>query len=374
MSLSERALSLIDAVYEAGREPRGWRAAVDQFVTVVGAMGGGLQFHDAKSLQPTFCEQVGLSRESISDYVAGFMRDNPVVKASLALPVGVPVFDWMATPKGALMQTPIYREWGRRNGVHGMANVVLLRDKTQFANFNLLRSPALGDFARDDLQLLNVMAPHLRRAVEMNWLLRKLDCERYAAYAALERLESAVQLVGADSYVVHMNGAAAETIAANDGLELFRNRLQAAKIEPGREMARYIHDAATHWGSRGGTVVLPRPSGRRPLVARIYPLSARARFQPPEGARAVVFVVDPELQAPEPASQVALVYGLTKAEARLLERLVDSPTLLAAADVLAITEATARTLLGRIFAKTGTVRQAELVRLVFTTRPPTRPG
>ena len=194
MSLSERALSLIDAVYEAGREPHGWRVAVDRFVTTVGAMGGGLQFHDTKSLQPTFCGQVGLSRESISDYVAGFMRDNPVVKASLAMPVGVPVLDWMATPKRTLMRTPIYQEWGRRNGVHGMANVVLLRDKTQFANFNLIRSPSLGDFERNDLKLLNVMAPHLRRAVEMNGLLAKMDRERYAAYAALERLDASLAL------------------------------------------------------------------------------------------------------------------------------------------------------------------------------------
>ena len=101
MSLSDRALALIDAIYEAGREPRGWRTAVDRFISSIGAMGGGLQFHDTKSLQPTFCEQVGLSPESISDYVAGFMRDNPVVKASLALPVGVPILDWMATPKRA---------------------------------------------------------------------------------------------------------------------------------------------------------------------------------------------------------------------------------------------------------------------------------
>jgi len=372
MSLSDRALLLIDVIYEAGREPQGWRTAIDRFMASVGAMGGGLQFHDRKSLQPTFCEQVGLSRESISDYVAGFMRDNPVVKASLALPVGVPILDWMATPKRTLMRTAIYQDWGRRNGVHGMANVVLLRDRTQFANFNLIRSPALGDFARDDLQLLNVMAPHLQRAVEMNRLLAKLDRERYAAYAALERLESAVLFVGANGYVVHMNEAAAELIAARDGLELCGNRVCAQRREVDRDLAGRVHDAAFHRHARGGTVIVPRSSGRRPLIARIYPLSARARFVPPDEARVVVFVTDPELRQQEPVSHVARAYGLTKAEARLLARLIDSATLLEAADVLAISEPTARTLLGRIFAKTGTRRQAELVRLVLTMRPPVR--
>jgi DNA-binding CsgD family transcriptional regulator len=372
MSFSDRALALIDAIYEAGREPRGWRAAIDRFIASIGAMGGGLQFHDTKSLQPTFCEQVGLSRESISDYVAGFMRDNPVVKASLALPVGVPILDWMATPKRTLMRTAIYQDWGRRNGVHGMANVVLLRDRAQFANFNLIRSQALGDFARDDLRLLSIMAPHLQRAVEMNRLLAKLDRERYAAYAALERLVSAVLFVGADGYVVHMNGAAADMIAARDGLELSRNRLCAQRPEVDCDLAGRVHDAAFHREARGGTVIVPRPSGRRPLIAHIYPLSARGRFVPPDDAHVVVFVADPELRPQEPVSHVARAYGLTKAEARLLARLIDSATLLETADVLAISEATARTLLGRIFAKTGTRRQAELVRLVLTMRPPVR--
>jgi DNA-binding CsgD family transcriptional regulator len=372
MSFSEGALSLVDAVYEAGREPQGWRLAVDQIVKFSGAMGGGLQFHNTKSLQPTFCEQVGLTRDSIAEYVSGFMRDNPVVKASLRTPVGVPILDWMAMPKRDLMRTPIYQEWGRRNGVHGMANVVLHREQAQFANFNLIRSPALGDFQRDDLKLLNVMAPHLRRAVEMNRLLRKLDRERYAAYAVLEHLDTAVLFLAADGYVVHMNGVAAEVIAANDGLGLARNRLLAAQSNANLEMARQIHDAATHRGGRGGTVVLPRPSGRRPLVVRIYPLTYRARFVPPDGASVVAFVTDPELRMELPVSSVARVYRLAKAETRLLAQLINSPTLLSAADALGITEATARTLLGRIFAKTGTSRQAELVRLVFTTRPPVR--
>jgi DNA-binding CsgD family transcriptional regulator len=93
---------------------------------------------------------------------------------------------------------------------------------------------------------------------------------------------------------------------------------------------------------------------------------------PPDGAQVAVFVTDPELRPQEPVAGVAGAYRLTKAEARLLARLIDSPTLLEAADALAITEATARTLLGRIFAKTGTERQAQLIRLVLTMRPPVR--
>lgn len=242
---------------------------------------------------------------------------NPVVKASLSTPVGVPILDWMAVPKRDLMQTPIYQEWGRRNGVHAMANVVLLREATQFANFNLIRSPALGDFEQHDLKWLDLMAPHLRRAVEMNRLLAKLDRDRYAAYAALEHLKTAVLLLGADGYVVHMNAAAVAMVNAKDGLELSHNRLHAAKPDADRALARMMHVAAFHLGGQGGTAILPRPSGRRALVARIYPLVTRGCFVPPQGARVIVFLTDPEVPLPS-IDHVARAYGLTKAEARLV--------------------------------------------------------
>lgn len=373
MSISERVLSLVDAVYEAGREPHGWRSAVEQFLRVVGATGGGLQLHDAKSWQPLFCEQVGLSRESIDDYVERFMHHNPVVKASVAKPVGVPVLDWMAVPKRDLVRTPIYQEWARRNGVHSSANIVLSREHGRFANFNLIRSLALDEFSLDDLKLLNAVAPHLMRAVDMNRSLEKLNRERYAAYAVLERIEAGVLLVGAGGYVVHMNGTAADVLATKDGIVLVHNRISPQSSDARRELARLIHDAASHSGCRGGTLAVARQSGRRPFSVRVYPLSVRGRFVPPNGASAIVFVTDPEWKPQYPATAVALAYGLTAAETRLLTQLLESPTLLAAADALRIAESTARTHLTRILAKTGTSRQTELFRLVHRTKPPQRP-
>ena len=87
------------------------------------------------------------------------------------------------------------------------------------------------------------------------------------------------------------------------------------------------------------------------------------------GCPPVVIVADAEFLAQEAVAHVALAYGLTRAEARLLESL----TLLEAAEALALIEATVRILWGRVFVKTGTERQVELVRHVLAMRPPSRP-
>ena len=63
-------------------------------------------------------------------------------------------------------------------------------------------------------------------------------------------------------------------------------------------------------------------------------------------------------------------YGLTKAERRLLEMLASGMTILEAGEALDVSANTARTHLRSLFAKTGTHRQAELIRLATTTLPP----
>ena len=372
MSIAAGVLSAIDWVYEAGREPAGWPKAVERVIALVGASGGGMQVHDAKTWRPMHCAQLGLSRESIDDYVSAFMRANPVVKAASRTPLGTPLTDWMAIPKPDLLRSPIYQEFGRRNQIHGMANVTLVRNKGLFANFNLLRSQRLGDFEKADVEILGALGPHLVRAAEMNLALEKLNRERYAAYAALERMETGVLFVAADGFVIHMNSAAADMIAAKDAVILRHNRLGALLPGPDKELARVVAEAASRTGQQGGTLVVPRTLGGRPLLARVYPLSTRGRFTPPDHATVIVYLTDPELQPSDPVSDLARAYRLAPAELRLLTRLLDSPSLLEAADSLGIAEATARTLLGRIFAKTGTNRQVELMRLLLATRQPLR--
>lgn len=63
------------------------------------------------------------------------------------------------------------------------------------------------------------------------------------------------------------------------------------------------------------------------------------------------------------------LFGLTGAEARLSVSLTSGMTLQEAAAKQAITFKTARTYLERIFSKTGTRQQSQLVALVKASRP-----
>jgi DNA-binding CsgD family transcriptional regulator len=79
---------------------------------------------------------------------------------------------------------------------------------------------------------------------------------------------------------------------------------------------------------------------------------------------AIVFVADPEQDDELPESRLRVLYGMTRAEARVAGLISKGGGVKATARILGIAPSTARTHLHRVFDKTGTTRQAELAHLV----------
>ena len=71
-----------------------------------------------------------------------------------------------------------------------------------------------------------------------------------------------------------------------------------------------------------------------------------------------------------PGEAFARLYGMTGGELRVLLALAQGLGAKEAADMLGIGEPTVRTHLQRIFSKTATTRQADLLRLLQTATPP----
>lgn len=77
-----------------------------------------------------------------------------------------------------------------------------------------------------------------------------------------------------------------------------------------------------------------------------------------------MFVRKAELELPHPVEALAKRYGLTAAEMRILFAIVEIGGVPDVANMLGISQATVKTHLQRIFDKTDTARQADLVKIV----------
>jgi DNA-binding CsgD family transcriptional regulator len=126
----------------------------------------------------------------------------------------------------------------------------------------------------------------------------------------------------------------------------------------------------------GGTIELRRGENCPPLLAHVILLAASraAAVFDIDRPAAAVFVVDPTAGLAAKIDRVSAQFGLTTAETRVLTEIIRGSGLLAAAAKLKITELTARSHANRIFAKTGTARQTELIRRFFETALPGLPA
>ena len=115
----------------------------------------------------------------------------------------------------------------------------------------------------------------------------------------------------------------------------------------------------------GGAFTLLRPSGRLPLRVLVSPLARESVIAPNPNAFAIVLVSDDTGSRCVSPDALEGLYGLTPAEAALAALLVEGLTLQQAAAARGVVVETARSHLKRIFAKTGTTRQSELVRLLL---------
>ena len=79
-----------------------------------------------------------------------------------------------------------------------------------------------------------------------------------------------------------------------------------------------------------------------------------------------MFISDPEAAQQTNLECLAATFGLTPAESRLADHFTQGKSLTESAEALGITQETARVHLKRIFEKTYTHRQGELMRLLLS--------
>jgi DNA-binding CsgD family transcriptional regulator len=199
---------------------------------------------------------------------------------------------------------------------------------------------------------------------------------------AIEAIGFGIVLVTKDGFITFANTMARELMRRGEGMRSSSGWLAATSAEVTtrlRNLLKFGSKAASN-GANGAapsaaTIILERGEGRQALFAHVMALNRGGDANRQDAsAAAVVFIIDPELYALPSFEAFATLYGLTRAEARVLQEIIGGKGLVAAAGKLRVSEATARTHMQRIFDKTGTKRQTELLCLFFKATLPGQIG
>jgi DNA-binding CsgD family transcriptional regulator len=224
---------------------------------------------------------------------------------------------------------------------HGMGANIGLGDGRIFTVF-AVRSHQKGAFGRAEVERCARLLPHLQRAVHLAGNLEQVDLQRAAALETLEALRLCV--------------SRGELCAST-----------AAETQALRKMLAETRSIATGEYVAGASgLAIPRPDGKPPLAVFAFPLRMHGwRLGARRPAVAVFVSIPGEEEAGDPALP-AKIFAFTPAEAAVASLVGQGHGLRLVAERLGVSLNTAHFHLQRIFEKTGTHRQAELVRLLGT--------
>ncbi len=166
-----------------------------------------------------------------------------------------------------------------------------------------------------------------------------------------------------------MNRRAEAFLQSHKGLSAAANKLCAPTLRQTAHLRDFISQAAstiTGNGRHPGGVITIRRSGSFPLKLHVTPLASSSQTGIDRRPAVAIFFAAQEQPVSPDAAVLGALLELSPAEARLTAALVCGKTLQQFATEAAVSISTARTLLSRVFSKTGASRQAELVSLALT--------
>jgi DNA-binding CsgD family transcriptional regulator len=268
-------------------------------------------------------------------------------------------------------RTDIFNDWYKPQGAEALMRTNLLVEGPVCTVVTVGRRYSEGDFRASEIRLFAALIPHLQRAVQLQLRLAGVDGPPAGMAELLNRLRQGVLLVDGAARVIFANRAAEIMLRAGAGVFLGRDGLRAETPGETAVLRRIIADCAApkgELGGAGGRLRLSREN-RAQLTVLVVPHRARFAWIDVARPRAILFITDPEEADTVRRESLQQDFGLTPAEAGFTREILKAAGLQAAADRLGISLTTARTHLAHVFDKTGTHRQAELVRLILQSQP-----
>jgi DNA-binding CsgD family transcriptional regulator len=375
---AERLSAVVAAVYDAALEPSLWPRVLASAREFVGGLSAAIFakslsgaaagiYHDDGVMDPLYKRL----------YFEKYGRIDPSNAVHLFAELEQPVCTADVMDDDEFHQSRFYLEWGAPQGLVDFLSAPIEKRGDWAAMFGVFRHQRDGRADVGAKHRMRLLVPHVRRAVLIGRVIEQGILQAASFGDALDGLASGLFFVDAGGRIVHANAAGGRMLAEGLAVTSRDGRLQAVDRVAAAALSAVFLDADSGdaaIGTRGISVPIEARDGTH-FAAHVLPLTsgARRRTGANYAAAAAVFVQPATLHTPAAPELVARTFGLTQSELRVLVAIARAGGVAETAEMLGIAETTVKTHLGRVFAKTGTSRQAELVRLLAGFASPLAP-
>lgn len=360
-------LKLVGLVYDAGADPSRWPA----FLTLLADSTRGASaamYTDLSFRSSSVWSIVRIDPAAVKAYQEHYVTLNDLTPLRLtSLEEGGVATRRAWCSDGEMLRKEYYNDFLGPQGMFHSLTGLIFRRETSTTNIDVFRPYGAEAFDHEEVELLRTLMPHLKRSLEIHRRIAALEQQQKATEAAIDLVPIGVVLQGLLG-TVSVNVAARVILAQRDGLRLGPHGLEAVRWSENQRLQLLIAQACeTSRGkglSAGGSMSVSRPSMLRDFAVMVCPMPPGESVFGGCPGHAAVFITDPEAQVETVEEVTRRAFALTAGEATMAALLVKGKTVKEISDELHISVATARTHLKHIFAKTGTHRQSDLVRLL----------
>ncbi|MBW7974077.1 helix-turn-helix transcriptional regulator [Bradyrhizobium sp. BR 10289] len=303
-------------------------------------------------------------------YIAEFAGEPNIVESAIArAPVGTAYSDLDFIGRETLRTSRLWNEWMAPQDMYGGLTCKLITSRQSSWFFDVQRGRNQTAFDAAELELLNMVSPHLARAVEIG---RQAGLAKLVS-SSLSHLPFAVLAVDAQLRVLARNEAAEQILSDQDaGLFLRRGVLMTADPRYDARLRQLVAESCAARanalpGLGGDLLIAPGPEVNDPATLAISIGPSMGHDIPSIALEPCAVVIVRRISQDMPsgfAETIARLFDLTPQEARVAANLAGGHPLKETADRIGIRMSTARSHLIRVFYKTGTSQQSQLVAML----------
>lgn len=363
---SESLSRLLALIHRTSLEPALWSEAIQGITDAFAASTTGLVACDP--LEHSFPFAIAdprASSEALEAYQDYYSRIDDLAAAMQKRTAGEVVTEEMVIGDGPLRRSEIWNDFYLRHDFAHHIGGYAINERRMTASLVIYRSALSSRFDDEDIRRMQLILPHVTIALRCLFKLRSETSRASVTTDALDMLAVSLMVVDERARLLWANASADRLLAERDGLSLDKGELIAVNGSHTAMLRRSIREAASSGELRPPRAAfsLPRTSGAGALPVIVSPVTRRLFGD----VKRICMILIDRASAGSQGLERALreAWQLTPAEAAIAAALVAGESMQEISDRRAVSISTVRSQMKQIFAKTGTRRQADLVRLVL---------
>src|SRR6266511_5412617 len=203
----ERLSTVIGKIYDSAVDPARWPDALEAACGLIGGTVGYIGLFDTRNRTLRVPSYWGCDADVIRNYES-LVPLNPFWDVMVQYQIGQIAFTSELVEKTGLSENEIlnsdfFKKWAQPSGLRDVVAGIVIRAEGRIGSVNLHTPPTRDLVGPRDLAVMELLLPHVRRAVTISDLLDMRSITMAALEATLRSLTTAAVLVDAEGNILH---------------------------------------------------------------------------------------------------------------------------------------------------------------------------